>query len=150
MIRRTLVLLTAALVAYSSVAAPPPQFLNSGRQPASLPFSEAVRVGNLLFLSGQLGVKPGTLELVPGGLPAEAAQMMENIKATLASAGLGMDDVVKCTVMLADMKEWPAFNEVYRRYFPRHFPARSAFGATGLALGARVEMECIAAASTPD
>lgn len=149
MIRRPLVLLTTALVAYSSLAAQP-QFLNSSRQPASLPFSEAVRVGNLLFLSGQLGVKPGTLELVAGGLPAEAAQMMENINATLASAGLGMDDVVKCTVMLADMKEWSAFNEVYRRYFPHHFPARSAFGATGLALGARVEMECIAATRTPD
>ena len=103
-------------------------------------------MGELLFLSGQIGVKPGTMQLVPGGLKAEAAQMMDNIKATLADAGLGMDDVVKCTVMLADMGEWSAFNDVYRGYFPHHFPARSAFGATALALGARVEMECIAAA----
>ncbi len=139
-----------ALLASCPLPAAPPQYLNSPRAAGSLPFSEAVRVGDLLFLSGQIGVRPGTLSLVPGGLKAETAQMMDNIKATLADAGLGLDDLVKCTVMLADMAEWPAFNEVYRGYFPHHFPARSAFGATGLALGARVEMECIAATRRPD
>ncbi|MCM2268887.1 MAG: Rid family hydrolase [Thermoanaerobaculia bacterium] len=114
--------------------------------PPDLPFSEAVRVGDVVFLSGQIGVVPGQRELVPGGLAAEAKQTMENIRATLAGIGLGMGDLVKCTVMLDDMAEWGAFNEVYRTFFTGRFPARSAFGADGLALGARVEVECIAAA----
>ena len=147
MTARNAVLPVVALIASLPAFAAPPQYLTSARSAVSLPFAEAVRVGELLFLSGQIGVKPGTTQLVPGGLKAETTQMMDNIKATLADAGLGMDDVVKCTVMLADMSEWPAFNDIYRGYFPHHFPARSAFGATGLALGARVEMECIAAAA---
>lgn len=110
-----------------------------------LPFSEAVRVGDLLFLSGQIGVRPGTLELVEGGIEAEARQTMENIRATLEKHGYGMDDVVKCTVMLADISEWDTFNGVYRTFFEEPFPARSAFGADGLALDARVEVECVAA-----
>lgn len=109
-----------------------------------LPFSEAVRVGDLLFLSGQIGTDAND-QLVSGGLPAEAAQMMENIKSAVERYGSSMDRVVKCTVFLADMAEWPAFNEVYARYFPGKKPARSAFAAAGLALNARVEMECIAA-----
>lgn len=109
-----------------------------------LPFSEAVRVGNLLFLSGQLGIKPGAREVVPGGIQAETRQTMENIKDTLARHGSSMDRVVKCTVFLADMAEWKAMNEVYVEYFPVHLPARSAFGTNGLALGARTEIECIA------
>lgn len=121
-------------------------FLNSGAVlPATLPFSEGVRLGSLVLLSGQIGVKPGTLELVPGGMPAEARQTMENIRASLAANGLTMANVVKCTVMLADMSEWGAFNEIYGTYFATPFPARSAFGANGLALGARVEVECVAA-----
>lgn len=121
------------------------EFLNSGKVlPANLPFSEAVRVGNTLYLSGQIGVTPGTLQLVPGGLKEEARQTMKNIKTILEMHGYSMDDVVKCTVMLADMAEWPAFNEIYKDFFAEHYPARSAFGATGLALGARVEVECIA------
>ena len=113
--------------------------------PATLPFSEGVRLGSLVLLSGQIGVRPGTLELVPGGLAPEARQTMENIRATLEANGLSMANVVKCTVMLADMSEWGAFNEIYGTYFAAPYPARSAFGATGLALGARVEVECIAA-----
>jgi 2-iminobutanoate/2-iminopropanoate deaminase len=109
-----------------------------------LPFSDSVRVGDLLFLSGDLGAPPGSLEVVPGGIGPETRQTMENIKAKLARRGATMDDVVKCTVFLADVREWAAFNEVYRTYFTRHLPARSAFGANGLALGARVEVECIA------
>jgi 2-iminobutanoate/2-iminopropanoate deaminase len=110
----------------------------------ALPFSEAVRAGDFLFLSGQIGTGPGLAEPVPGGVKAEARQAMENIKAVLARHGASMDDVVKCTVFLADMADWPAFNEVYRGFFPKHFPARSALGASGLAKGARVEVECIA------
>ena len=106
-----------------------------------LPFSSAVRVGDLLILSGQLGNTPdGKL---PAGMEAPARQAMENIGAILKGQGLGFGDVVKCTVMLDDMKDWPAFNEVYVTYFPDgKFPARSAFGADGLALGALVEVEC--------
>lgn len=111
----------------------------------NLPFSEAVEVGGTVYLSGQIGVEPGTLELVEGGMDAEARQTMDNIGRTLEAAGLGFEDVVKCTVMLADMADWPAFNEVYATYFEPPFPARSALGANGLAFGARVEVECLAA-----
>ncbi len=114
---------------------------------ADLPFSEAVRAGNLLFLSGQVGVEPGTGELVEGGIRPEARRTMENIRSTLERHGHQMDDVVKCTVMLADIDEWPAFNEVYRSFFEEPYPARSAFAASGLALDARVEVDCIAAVS---
>lgn len=120
-------------------------FLNSGQVlPNTLPFSEAVRVGNLLILSGQIGNRPGALELVPGGIAEESRQVMENIRTTLAAHGSSLQDVVKCTVMLADMADWPAFNEIYRGFFTPPYPARSALGANGLALGARVEVECLA------
>ena len=110
-----------------------------------LPFSEAVRVGDLLFLSGKIGNVPGTRELAAGGIQGQTRQTMDNIKATLERLGASMDDVVKCTVFLADMAEWGAMNEVYVTYFSKHPPARSALGASGLALGAAVEIECIAA-----
>lgn len=108
-----------------------------------LPFSEAVRVGDTLYLSGQIGIAPdGKL---PEGIEAQARQTMDNIGATLKGQGLGWGDVVKCTVMLDNMADWPAFNKVYVTYFPDgKFPARSAFGADGLALGALLEVECIA------
>lgn len=126
---------------------PAVEFLNSGKVlPTNLPFSEAVRVGNTLYLSGQIGIAPGTLKLVPGGVREEARQVMENIRTTLEAHGRSMRDVVKCTVMLADISEWAAFNEVYKTYFSAPYPARSALGANGLALGARVEVECIAVA----
>lgn len=112
-----------------------------------LPFSEAVRTGNLLFLSGQLGTD-ASQKLVPGGIKAETRQALENIRAVLERHGSSLDRVVKCTAMLADMQEWAAMNEVYVTFFPKHLPARSAFGATGLALGARMELECIATVGT--
>jgi reactive intermediate/imine deaminase len=120
------------------------EFINSEAAKAlRLPFSQAVRVGDVLYLSGALGNKPGTLELVPGGMEAEARQTMENIAAVLEENGLTFRDVFKCTVMLADMAKWPDFNKVYVAYFdPDRLPARSAFGANGLALGAQVELEC--------
>ena len=121
-----------------------PQFIHPDGPPAN-PFSPAVRVGNIIFVSGTLGSKAdGTL--VPGGIQPETRQLLENIKSTLAAAGVGMDRVVKCTVFLADLKEWPAMNEVYRSYFSNgNYPARAAVQAT-LLFGARVEMECAAAA----
>lgn len=124
------------------------EFLNSGKVlPTDLPFSEAVRVGDTLYLSGQIGVVPGSLKLVPGGVKAETRQTMENIQTTLKTHGYAMSDLVKCTVMLADIADWPAFNEIYSTFFAERFPARSALGANGLALGARVEVECIAVRS---
>lgn len=121
------------------------EYLNSGKVvPTTLPFSEAVRVGDTLYLSGQLGNIPGTLKLAPGGIKEESRQTMDNIKAVLEAHGLTMRDLVKCTVMLADIGEWTVFNGVYQTYFNGRFPARSALGANGLALGARVEVECIA------
>ena len=102
-------------------------------------------VGVALHLALQLPLStvPGKLELVPGGLQAETRQTMANIEAVLKANGLTFDDVFKCTVMLADMGEWAAFNRVYLTYFkPERLPARSAFGASSLALNARVELEC--------
>jgi 2-iminobutanoate/2-iminopropanoate deaminase len=108
-----------------------------------LPFSEAVRVGPMLYLSGAIGIDT-TGKLVPGGIEAETRQTMENIRAVLERHGSSMDRVIKCTAMLADMAEWPAMNRVYLETFPTHKPARSSFGASGLALGARIEIEAIA------
>jgi reactive intermediate/imine deaminase len=144
LITGTLALVAGALLA-AAVPKPHIEFLNSRLLPPGLPFSEAVRVGDLLFLSGKIGSLPGKRELPPGGIRAEARQAMENIKGTLEVHGYALGDLVKCTVMLADMAEWSAFNEVYVTYFDGRFPARSALGANGLALGARVEVECIAA-----
>jgi 2-iminobutanoate/2-iminopropanoate deaminase len=112
----------------------------------NLPFSEAVRMGDLILLSGMVGNRPGTLELVPGGLEAEARQALENIRTVLAVSGASPEDVVKCTVMLDDITQWGAFNQVYSEFFGSHRPARSAFGADGLALGAALELECMALA----
>ena len=126
----------------SSHQNPAVQYLASERT-KGLPFSEAVRVGNTLYLSGQVG-NDEAMRLVPGGLAAEARQAMENVKAALERHGCTLDDIVKVTVMLADMSRWGDFNQVYTSYFPRHLPARSAFGASALALGAQVEIECIA------
>ena len=109
-----------------------------------LPFSEAVRVGHTLYLSGQIGYDRATSKLVEGGISAETRHTLEGIKATLEKYGSSMSEVVKCTVFLADIKEWAAMNEVYITYFPTNPPARSALGSSGLALGARTEIECIA------
>ena len=139
-----LLALTACTQGASMTPAPEVEFLTPYGAP-TLPFSPAVRVGNLLFLSGQLGNVPGTMTVVPGGIEAETRQTMENIRDVLTKVGSSMDRVVKCTVMMADMAEWQRMNAVYITFFPNHRPARSAFGATALALGARVEIECIAA-----
>ena len=144
----------AAAVTVLQLAASPtmaepatPEFLNSGSVlGADLPFSEAVRYGGLLYLSGQVGIEPHTLKVVPGGIRAEARQALGNIRAILAAHGRTPADVIRCTVMLADIGEWAAFNDVWRTFFAKPYPARSALGASGLALGARIEIECIATA----
>ena len=109
-----------------------------------LPFSPAVRVGNMLYLSGQIGNTPGTRQLADTGIAGQTRQAFENIKTVLQAAGSSLERVVKCTVFLADIAEWPAFNTVYREFFKKPFPARSALAASGLAMNARVELECIA------
>lgn len=128
------------------------EFINSlAAKTAKLPFSQAVRVGDVLYLSGALGNLPGSTELVPGGMGPEARQTMENIGNVLRENGLSFNDVFKCTVMLADMKKWAEFNAIYLTYFdPDRLPSRSAFGANGLALGAQVELECWAYAGKSD
>jgi reactive intermediate/imine deaminase len=108
-----------------------------------VPFSAAVRVDKMLYLSGQIGIDEAG-NLVPGGIAAETRQTMENIRLTLERYRSSLDRVIKVTVMLADMAEWAEMNSVYVTYFPKHLPARSAMGTSGLALGARVEIECIA------
>jgi 2-iminobutanoate/2-iminopropanoate deaminase len=142
---RTVFGVVALLAAGGSVAADKPQFLNSPRAlELDRPFSEAVRAGDFLFLSGQIGDVPETGKLAEGGLEAEARQTITNVKRVLEANGSSLTDVVKCTVFLADIAEWPAFNTVYRQFFHKPFPARSALAASGLAMNARVELECIA------
>lgn len=113
------------------------------------PVSEAVRVGHMLYLSGQIGT---TAEggLVSGGIQPETRQTLENIKTVLEKYGSSLDEVVKCTVFLADIAEWPAMNEVYTTYFTKHKPARSAVAGSGLALSSRVEIECMATVGLGD
>ena len=132
--------------------APDIEFLNSGEVlPTNLPFSEAVRVGNTLYMSGQIGNIPGSLDLAEGGMEGQARQVMDNIQTSLEAHGYSMDNVVKCLVMLEDMGDWPAFNEIYAEYFTEgRFPARSAFGSSGLAVGAVVEVECLAIVDADD
>jgi 2-iminobutanoate/2-iminopropanoate deaminase len=110
---------------------------------SALPFSEAVQVGGMLYLSGQLGTDSAG-RLVPGGIRAETRQALLNIASILERRGSSLDQVVKCTAMLADIGDWAAMNEVYLTFFRSHRPARSAFGTNGLARGARLELECIA------
>jgi 2-iminobutanoate/2-iminopropanoate deaminase len=142
------VLMISVSVAACGRATPrDPEFINV-TEPWPYPFSSAVRAGDYLFLSGQIGttVQDGKPVLVPGGIDAETRQTFANIKTILDKAQLSLDRIVKCTVMMADMAEWPKMNDIYATYFPGKKPARAAFGATGLALGARVEIDCIALA----
>jgi len=137
-----------ALVGFTACASPaanvpPPAVYVAGE--GNFPFSTAVRAGPTLYLAGQVGtttMSPPTL--IAGGIEAETRQALENIKGVLEKNGATLDDIVKCTVMMADMREWAAMNTVYASYFPKHKPARSSFGTSGLALGARVEIECTA------
>ncbi|MEP6679798.1 MAG: RidA family protein [Betaproteobacteria bacterium] len=138
-----IVYLGLLLAGACSRATKAPEFLAPTRGP-DRPFSPAVRANGFLFLAGQLGTD-STGKVVPGGIGPETRQAMTNIRELLARSGSSMDRVVKCTVFLADMREWGAMNEVYVTFFGAgKRPARSAFGATGLALEARLEIECLA------
>lgn len=137
-------LIAVALALPLPVAAAPTVHVTSPESvKLNRPFSDATEVNGILYLSGQIGAVPGEDHVVSGGLEAETRQVMANIGAILAKRGLTHDDLFKCTVMLADMTQWDAFNRVYVTYFrPGRFPSRSAFGAKGLARGAAVELEC--------
>ena len=141
-----MVIISNMIAPLSADEATSAEYLDSGEVfPDGLPLSEAVRVGDTLYLSGQVGIVPGTMNLAPGGMEGETRQTMENIKTTLEAHGYSMNDLVKCLVMLADVSQWATFNEIYKTYFDEPYPARSAFGANGIAIGAQVEVECIAA-----
>ena len=145
-----LLVATTACRIVSDAPSPAPQtgiqFLAPTDSTWTYPFSPAVRAGGFLFVSGQIGAKMenGAMKLVPGGIEAETQQAMTNIKEILERNGSSMERVVKCLVMIQDMAEWPRMNTVYATYFPGPKPARSALGANGLALGAKVEIECTA------
>ena len=150
-----LVLAAAGCTAQAPSAPPPgstppaaaagPEFINVV-EPWPFPFSSAVRAGEFIFVSGQIGSEMvnGAPALVAGGVEPETRQTLENIKAILAKAGSSMEKVVKCSVMMADMADWPRMNAIYATYFPGPQPARAAWGANGLALTARVEIEGLA------
>lgn len=107
------------------------------------PFSDVVQVGNTLYLAGQIGMDHSVRELVEGGVKAETKQVIENIESVLAQHGSSLGQVVKCTVILSDINDFAAFNEVYKTYFTNK-PARTTFAAAGLAANAKIEIECIA------
>ena len=138
---KSLTSIALALAAFAAAAVEPEFFPRKAAPGQSYPFSEAVRVGDMLYLSGDIGIDANG-KLVAGGIKAEAKQVMDNIGANLARHGSSFDRVVQCTVALADIADWPAFNEVYRGYFSKHFPARMAYATGGLALGAKVEVQC--------
>ncbi len=140
------VVVALAVLAASPLHAQDRQVINTGGVPAGLPFSSAIKAGGFLFLSGQIGNVPGTRTLADTSVAGQARQAMENIGAVLRAAGSGFNRVVKCTVFLASMDYYAAVNAVYASYWPSDPPARSAMAASGLALGAKVEIECIALA----
>ena len=140
--------LLAVLIVPAGLAAQDRQVIHTKDEVAGLPFSTAVRVGNLLFLSGMIGNKPGTRELADTGIAGQTRQALENIKGALAGAGSSLERAVKCTVFLTDIRDYQAMNAVYASYFPKDPPARSTVAGSGLALGARVEIECIATVGT--
>lgn len=143
-LRTAAMVLVAVQAACASAPRTQPEFLTPFGTPIN-PFSPAVRAGDVLYLAGQIGTdSSGTL--VKGGIDTETRQTMQNIAGVLQATGSSMERVVKCTVFMADMKEWPAMNVIYATFFPTNKPARSAMGASGLALNARVEIECIAMA----
>jgi len=143
-LKHFLVILLAAPPVLSAQDKPPQvKYIVPTGAAATLPFSPAVQVGHMLYLAGQIG-SDSTNRLVPGGIEAETRQVLTNIKRVLDANGSGMDRVVRCLVMLADIAEWARMNAVYVTFFPGPKPARSAFGASGLAMGARVEIECTA------
>ena len=119
--------------------------ISTDAAPAAVgPYSQAIRAGDLVFTAGQLGIDPASGELVGDGVAEQAERALLNLGAILASAGSGMERLVKVTVYLAEIGDWPAVNEVYARLVPEPFPARSAFAVKDLPKGARIEIEAVA------
>jgi reactive intermediate/imine deaminase len=152
---RTLPFSSAAVVGIATLlgcaSAKPPAGVRATSAPefvvprqGTSPFSGVVRAGGLLFVAGQLGTDANGL--VKGGIGPETTAAMHNIGRLLTQAGSSLDHVAKCTVMLSDMSQWAAMNDAYIAFFPKNPPARSSFGATALAMGGHVEIECIATA----
>ncbi|HMA43330.1 MAG TPA: Rid family detoxifying hydrolase [Gemmatimonadales bacterium] len=139
-----LIALLAVLAVPGALVAQERQVIHTPDEVAGLPFSTAVRVGNLLYLSGMIGNKPGTRELADTGVTGQTRAALENIKRVLVGAGSSLERAVKCTVFLTDIRDYQAMNAVYATYFPKDPPARSTIAGSGLALGARVEIECLA------
>ncbi len=108
------------------------------------PYSQGIRTGDLVFTAGQLGIDPGSGEMAGAGVAEQAERAIANLEAILGAAGSGLANLVKVTVFLADIADWPAVNEVYARLIPEPFPARSAFAVKDLPRGARVEIEAVA------
>ncbi len=135
----------AAILLAACSAEPPNRVYNRDPAlPADLPFSSAVVVGDVIYLSGEIGRAPGSVTLVEGGVGAETRQIFENYKATLASHGADLSDIVKCTVFLENMSTYAEMNAAYAAAFPDEKPARSTLGVDGLAMGAALEIECLA------
>ena len=142
---KRLLIATVLLAAPASVLLAAPAAAQVKFHPAweGAPFSESAEVNGVLYLSGQIGSRAD--RTLPDGMEAQARQAMDNIRAAVERRGLTMDHVFKCTVMMADMRQWGDFNKIYITYFkPGRLPARSAFGANGLAMGALLEVECMA------
>ena len=119
--------------------------IHTDRAPAAIgPYSQAIQVGNTIYISGQIPVDPATGNIDAADIAGQTKQSLENIKAILEAAGVGMSSVVKTTVLLADINDFGAMNEVYKTYFAEPFPARAAFQAANLPKGAKVEIEAIA------
>jgi reactive intermediate/imine deaminase len=122
------------------------QIISTQNAPAAIgTYSQAVRVGNTIWVSGQVALDPGTKELVAGGIEAQVRQVFENLKAIVAAAGASFDDVVKATVFLTDLSHFALVNKVMAEYFREPYPARAAVGVSALPRGALVEVECIVA-----
>jgi 2-iminobutanoate/2-iminopropanoate deaminase len=135
-----------SLAAAGCVSVPAREVIATGKAPAAIgPYSQAVRLDDTVWLSGQIGIDPSTGRLVPGGVEAETRQALENCKAVLAAAGLSLADVVQAQVFLADMADYATVNAVYATYFPAAPPARAAVQVAALPRGARVEIMLTAA-----
>ncbi len=125
------------------------QVISTEAAPAAAgPYSQAIRTGDLVFTAGQLGLDPVSGEFVANDVAGQAERALQNLEAILRAADSGMDRLVKVTVYLADIGDWPAVNEVYARLVPEPFPARSAFAVRDLPKGALVEIEAVASVTS--
>ena len=121
------------------------EIISTEKAPAAIgPYSQAVRVGNTLYLSGQLGLKPDTGEFAPGGFKAQARQALENQKAVLEAAGFSLEHVVQCQVFVKDMDQYPVFNDIYPQYFKKDFPARAVLEVSRIPKDGLIEIMMVA------